>query len=55
MRTFNEKTSNILKEKTIKIQGYQHNFFQRFKKYEASGIFVTGSLLKEEAVNIKDL
>ena len=29
--------------------------YKWFKKCEASGIYVSGSLLKEEAMNIKDL
>ena len=55
MRTFKEKTSNILKEKTIRNTKPSTQFFTNGLKTAVSGIYVSGSLLKEEAMNIKDL
>ena len=56
MGTFKEKASNILKEKTIKNTQLSTQFCTNgIKKCEASGIGESGSLLKEEAMNIKDI
>ena len=56
MRTGKEKASTILKQKTIKNTklSTQNNFVQILQKCEASGNYISSSLLKE-AMDIKDL
>ena len=52
MKTFRVRTSNISKQKIIK-NSIIEILYVWFKKSEASGIYVNGPLLKEEAMNIK--
>ena len=56
MKTFEEKASNTLKCKNHqKYKDINTILYKWFKKCEASGIYISGPLLKEEAMNIKDL
>ena len=46
---------HLKREKHQKYKAIKTILYKWFKKCEASGIYVSGSLLKEEVMNIKDL
>ena len=46
---------HLKRENHEKYKAINTILYKQFKKWEASGIYVSGSLLKEEAMNIKDL
>ena len=54
MKTFKAKDSNINRDSHQKFKVINKILYSWFKKCKAFGIYVNGSLLKEEAMNIKE-